>query len=149
MGAFDYGIYRKGMDGRNDSRLGAGIIAIKKELIYNGFDKNIDPELPYFGDAVTNRLIEFQASRLPALVADGQAGQKTLTELFRKRVVATEKKFELTTGALGKKLKLESGYDPIAVGYVDPLDTGIAQINLGAHPDVTKAEAFDPGFAIN
>ena len=147
MGAYDYGRYQKGMDGRNDSRLAAGIIAIKKELIYNGFDKNIDTELPYFGDAVSNRLKEFQASK--GLQVDGQAGQLTLTELFRKRVVATEKKFELTTGALGKKLKLESGYDPIAIGYVDPLDTGIAQINLNAHPDVSKEEAFDPGFAIN
>ncbi len=147
MGAFDYGRYQKGMDGRNDARLGAAIIAIKKELIYNGFDQNVNPELAYFGDAVANRLKEFQASK--GLQVDGQAGQVTLTELFRKRVVLTEKKFELTTGALGKKLKLESGYDPIAIGYVDPLDTGIAQINLGAHPDVTKDEAFDPEFAIN
>ena len=114
MGAFDYGRYQKGMDGRNDPRLAAAIIGIKKELIYNGFARNVNPELAYFGDAVSNRLKEFQG--LKGLVVDGQAGQLTLTELFRKRVIFTEDKYELSTGALGKKLKLESGYDPVAIG---------------------------------
>jgi hypothetical protein len=148
MGAFDYGSYTKGMNGGKDARLAAGIQAIKKELIYNGYGDGIDLNNTVFGAAVDKRLREFQTDH-GITSGLGKAGQTTLTELFRKRVVATEKKYELTPGALGKKLKLESGYDPIAVGYVDPKDTGIAQINLGAHPDVTVEEAFDPAFAID
>jgi hypothetical protein len=149
MGAFDYGAYKKDMDGRDDPRLAAAIRAIKRELIYNGFGKNIEPDLAYFGDAVHNRVREFQASRLPVIPADGQCGQKTLTELFRKRVIAVENEYLIPRGALGKKLKLESGYDPVAIGYVDPDDTGIAQINIGIHASVSKSEAFDPAFAID
>ena len=147
MGAYDYGLYRKDMHGRKDARLGTAITAIKQELIYNGYDKNINFDLAYFGDAVTQRLKEFQKDH--GLKVDGQAGQSTLTELFRKRVIAMEKKYDLPVGSLGKKIKLESGYDPIAVGIVDPQDTGMAQINIGIHQSVSKEEAFDPAFALD
>lgn len=148
MGAFDYGAYTKGMDGRDDPRLGAAIFAIKRELIYNGYSKNIVLDLPYFGDAVYQRLKEFQAAHNIS-TSIGKAGQTTLTELFRKRVNATETKYDLPSGALGKKLRLESGYDPVAIGWADPKDTGIAQINIGIHTSVSQMEAFDPEFAID
>ncbi len=147
MGAFEYGSYRRGQDGKNDPRLLAAITAIKNELIYNGYGEGIDTTVTHFGITVEQRLKQFQTAK--GLKADGQAGQTTLTELFRKRVVATENKYDLSTGALGKKLRLESGYDPVAIGYVDPKDTGIAQINLGIHSSVTKEQAFDPAFAID
>ena len=55
IGAFDYGFYKQGMDGRNDARLGAGLIAIKAELVFNGFDDKIVLN-PVFGEAAANRL---------------------------------------------------------------------------------------------
>lgn len=148
IGAFDYGSYTKGMNGGKDPRLAAAIKAIKRELVYNGFDKNIDVTTPVFGDAAYQRLKEFQLSK-GIVTGLGKAGQTTLTELFRKRVEATEAKYDLPEGALGKKLKLESGYDPVAIGFVDKNDLGIAQINVGIHQSVSKDEAFDPAFAID
>lgn len=145
MGAYEFGYYKKGMDGRNDSRLGAAIIAIKKELIFNGYDKGVDITLPYLGDAVTNRIGEFQTSK--GLKADEVAGPTTLKELFRKRVESIEDAFDLWRGTLGRQLWLESAFDPVAKGVVDPEDTGIAQINLRIHSTVTEAQAFDPNFS--
>lgn len=145
MSAFDFGYYKQGMDGRNDARLGAGIIAIKKELIYNGFDKGVDTKLAFLGDAVTNRIGDFQESR--GLKRDEVAGPTTLKELFRKRVENTEDAFDLWRGTLGRQVWLESAFDPIAKGVVDPDDTGIAQINLRIHSTITEAQAYDPNFA--
>lgn len=147
MGAWDFGAYKRGMDGRNDARLGVAIMSIKKELIYNGFDTGIVLDLPYFGDAVANRTKDFQTAH--SLPVDGAVGSKTAIELYRKRVGDLEGKYRLPTAALGKLIKLESLYDPAARGVVDPLDTGISQINLSAHPDVTEDQAYDSSFALD
>lgn len=147
MGAFDYGVYKKGMNATGDSRLQAALTAYRVELAYNGFEKNLVLDSPLFGDAMDNRTKEFQAS--VGLKADGQLGVKSSTELFRKRVSMVEGKYNLPTGALGKQLLLESAYDPVAVGYSDPQDHGISQINLRLHPSVTIDEAYDPIFAID
>lgn len=40
----------------------------------------------------------------------------------------------------------ESSFKPKAVSPTH--DSGIAQIHLAAHPDITRAQAFDPAFAI-
>ena len=144
IGAFDYGFYKQGMDGRNDARLGAGLIAIKAELVFNGFDDKIVLN-PVFGEAAANRLGEFQANK--GLKADKVAGPITLRELFRKRIEQTEDLFDFWRGTLGRQIWLESNFDPIAKGVVDPDDTGIAQINLRIHSTITEAQAFDPVFA--
>lgn len=147
MGAWSYGSYKFGMNGTADPRLAAAIHAIKQELIYNGFAQGIVLDLPVYGDSVRNRVKDFQASK--GLTVDGQVGSKTSLELFRKRVVAEEQNYNLPSGTIGKKLKLESLYDPVAVGSVDPDDTGIAQINVRIHDSVSIDEAFDPAFAID
>jgi hypothetical protein len=41
----------------------------------------------------------------------------------------------------------ESAWDPGAVGYVKPVDIGLAQINGDAHPDMSEKERLDPIFA--
>jgi hypothetical protein len=144
LGAYDYGFYKQGMDGRNDSRLGAALIAIKEELAYNGFGKNLVMNA-VFGDAAANRLEEFQSFK--GLTADRQAGPSTLKELFRKRVEQTEDTFDLWRGTLGRQIWLESNFDPVAKGVADPDDTGIAQINLRIHSTITETQAFDPNFS--
>jgi len=146
MSAFSYGFYRQGMDGRNDARLGAALVAIKRELNYNGFGKNLVIDTFVFGDAASNRLGDFQESK--GLKRDEQAGPITLRELFRKRVEQTELFHGFEKGTLGKQIFLESAFDPVAVGVVDPEDTGIAQINLRIHSDITQTQAFDPVFSI-
>lgn len=153
MGAWDFGQYkydektRVGTDGRNDERLGAGILAIKNELRYTGFDREaMVGDLPYYGSSVANSVKDFQKAK--GLVVDGQVGAKTAKELFRKRINAIEDDHDLPRGTLGKKISLESAFDPVALGGVDPDDTGIAQINLRIHSSVSKAQAYDPAFAL-
>jgi peptidoglycan hydrolase-like protein with peptidoglycan-binding domain len=146
MGAFDYGRYRRGLDGREDARLGAAILAIKRELAFNGFARpKMDASLPFFGEAVENSVKDFQKSR--GLTADGEVGQTTGRELFRSRIEQAEGIRSLPHGTIGKKIALESGFDPAAVGFSDAADKGIAQINTRIH-GVTEEEAFSPVFAI-
>lgn len=47
-----------------------------------------------------------------------------------------------------KTLKCESNFNSSAVGD-HGTSFGVAQIHLPAHPDITKAEALDPLFAID
>jgi hypothetical protein len=43
----------------------------------------------------------------------------------------------------------ESGWDPGAVGYIKPVDIGLAQINGDSHPDMSEKERLRPPFAFN
>lgn len=146
MGAYDYGFYKQGMDGRKDPRLGAGLVAVKKELVWNGFAGGMTMD-PIFGDAAANSLGGFQASK--GLKVDKAAGPVTLKELFRRRVEQTEDQFNFSRGTLGKQVWLESAFDPVAKGVADPDDTGICQINLRIHSVVAEALAFDPVFSFH
>jgi hypothetical protein len=146
MGAFDYGRYRRNHDGREDARLGAAIIAIKRELVYVGFARpKMDVDLPFFGEAVENSVKDFQKAR--NITVDGEVGQTTGRALFRDRIVDVESLLELPAGTLGKKIALESAFDPAAVGFVDPDDKGLCQINTRIHT-VSEAQAFDPEFSV-
>ena len=145
MSAWSYGPYRT-PTGPVDDRLGAAFIAIKRELVWNGFGKNIVPDTPVFGDAATNRVKDFQSAK--GLKVDGQVGPSTARELFRKRTESFENIYELERGTLGKLVTLESAWDPVAVGYADPDDHGLVQINLLIHSDVSVEQAYDPDFAL-
>lgn len=147
MGAWDYGYYSKGTDGRKDPRLAAGIVAVKNELKFRGYARPaMVGDLPYYGSSVANSVGDFQEAI--GLTVDRELGPKTAKELFRKRVEDVEDKYGLPRGGLGKRLVLESNFDPVAVGTVDNRDRGIAQINIGIH-SVTEAQAYDPAFAID
>jgi peptidoglycan hydrolase-like protein with peptidoglycan-binding domain len=153
MGAWDYGNYKYdektkvGTDGRNDERLAAGIVAIKNELRFTGFDREaMVGDLPFYGSAVANSVKDFQEAK--GLTVDGQVGARTAKELFRERIESVEDDYDLPRGTLGKKISLESAFDPVARGIADPDDTGIAQINLRIHATVTVEQAYDPAFAI-
>jgi len=139
-------LYKYGLTSPYGTPLAYGIIAVKKELIYNGFSKEIKPESNLFGNAAKMRTIDFQRSK--NLIPDGVIGPRTSKELFKKRVLEQEKYFFIPDNYLCKQLSLESAFDPAAVGYTDPRDRGIAQINSFWHPNVDDNEAFDPSFAI-
>lgn len=162
MGAWDYGYYKydevtkKGTDGRENERLAAGIVAVKNELRYTGYAREaMVGDLPFYGSAVANSVKDLQAAK--GLPVTGVLNPATSKELFRKRVEQEERNYGLTRGVLGKKIWLESLYDPICVGTRDPRDRGMCQINLkeilldgdpGIH-NVTLAQAYDPAFAID
>lgn len=146
MGAWEFGPYRT-TSGAVSDRLGAAFVAIKKELVYNGYGTNLVSYTPVFGDAATNRTKDFQRDR--GLKIDGQVGPATARELFRKRTEFLENIHAFTRGTLGNLITLESAWDPVAVGYADPDDHGLVQINLRIHSTVTVEQAFDPAFCIS
>lgn len=147
MGAWEYNGYHAVTRAYDDPRLGAALIAVKKELAYNGYGTNLVVDTPVFGDAAKNRTMDFQRDH--GLTADGVIGPGTAKELFRRRINAIEDQYDLPQGTIGKQVLLESNFDPVAIGYADPDDTGIAQINLRIHSDVTIDQAYDPEFALN
>lgn len=85
------------------------------------------------------------AQRALALDPDGVVGPKTTKALWRPLLVSAGPiSADLQCGLVQK----ESGWDPGAVGYSTPSDNGLVQINLSAHPTVTREQAFDPYFAV-
>jgi len=132
-----------------------GIVAMKRELAYRGYGKGLDTESLFFGAAARDRTKEFQLDFKIGLKKDGTPtgviASGTARKLFKKRIWdASHKASPIVVPALTlcRQLNLESGFDPAAVGNVDPRDRGLAQINSYWHPTVSDEEAFDPAFAI-
>lgn len=146
QGAWFYGNYKYGMD-VPDHRAERGIFAFKQELIYRGFSGGIKLELPIFGNSVRDRTKDFQ--RVSGLVQDGEIGPKTARYLLWARTNRVQIQFSIPNRRLARLLKLESGYDPVAEGVVDPEDEGLAQIHRPFFPEITLEEAWDPSFAIS
>lgn len=99
-------------------------------------------------DAGSARAIKWAQERL-GIRADGFAGQPTLKALLAGPSLAAENTHDvpdrLVFGLMGK----ESGWDPGAVGYTTPDDSGLCQINLAAHPEVTLEQAYTPAWALD
>jgi hypothetical protein len=78
------------------------------------------------------------------LTSDGIIGPNTTKALWRPLLVTKGKiTSTIQCGLVGQ----ESAWDPAAIGFYTPQDTGLVQINRNAHPEVTLAQAFDPRFA--
>lgn len=138
--------YEKGLSAPTDSVLGYAIVAVKKELAYNGFGHGMILDTPVIGDAADKAIRAFQNAH--DLVADGIVGPFTAEALFRKRSALLESAKSIPAGYLCRLKTQESGNDPAAVGDVDPDDHGLIQINLRIHPDVTLAQATDPSYCL-
>jgi hypothetical protein len=146
-------IYKVGLSAEVGSPVGYGIVAIKKELIFNGFGTGIDVGYKdkngnyFFGSGTATRAKEFQKS--VGITADGEVGPTTARHLFAKRAAQEGFAKGVADNLLSKLKTLESANDPAAVGFVDPLDMGLMQIHMPFHPDVSQAEAFDPAFSLS
>lgn len=123
--------------------------------------KAIQNELRYFGykttrtdgifDSTTDKdLRAFQASK--SLTVDGIFGPASARALFGHRISVEQQNFYIPNDYLFGLVDLESNFDPGAVG-ANGYDSGLCQINLdpvnGHGKEITKAQAFDPKFAIN
>jgi len=140
--------WRKGDDGRSDpiGRFACGILAWKGELIYNGYGKDIVPDLPFFGGAIDARLREFQ--RAIGLDPDGVLGPLTGSALSKKRKLDVGQQKNVPDFRLCKLISLESDNDPVAQGVSDAADEGYAQIHMPFHTDGTFQQAWSPTFAV-
>ncbi len=57
-------------------------------------------------------------------------------------------KYDVSTSTIHRVVKCESQYNPNAIGD-EGTSFGLAQIHLPAHPEVSRAQALDPEFAIS
>lgn len=131
-----------------DSALGHGCVAVKTELEYVGLEMDkFDPSSPLLGTQADALIREFQS--LNSLDPDGQAGPKTCKILFLKRTRFVQNLYNIPNDLTAKQIQVESAWDPSARGSVDPRDRGLVQINSGAHPEISDAEADSPAFSID
>jgi peptidoglycan hydrolase-like protein with peptidoglycan-binding domain len=144
FGAWSH-IYQYGLSAPAGSRLAYAIVAVKRELAYNGFPRSMVVGAPAFGDAARTAAAAFQ--RAHGLKPDGRIGPATALSLFRKRALAVETQLGIPNHLLARDKTLESANDPGAVGE-NGIDTGLEQIYLTAHPGITIAQATDPAFAL-
>lgn len=122
------------------------LTALKRELVYRGYGEGLNTESLFFGAAARERVKDFQQDL--GMKIDGEVGPTTARRLFKKRIWDSSHKKNVPALMLCKQLNLESGFDPAAVGYVDPRDRGLAQINSFWHPEISDEQAFDPAFSI-
>lgn len=146
MGAWDV-IYKKGLRPVPGSATAYGAFAIKEALSYNGFTGNMVLSTPNLGGAFDTEARRFQKAR--GLVVDGEVGPHTAAALFSLRFSDFEQQYAIPDHLVCKMTHLESACDPGAVGVTDPADLGIVQINMRAHPDISREHAFEPEWALD
>jgi len=149
VGAWDYGSLGPAVAGE-DERLAALIQAVKAELKYGQWaTPGLQLDKPVTGHAYKLSVWAFEDAQ--GLTRTGTIGRHNAGELFRPRIENLEQRHGLPRGTLGKKARLESLFDPVAIGSVDKADRGIVQINIkefGGFHDVPLAKAYDPEFAL-
>lgn len=74
---------------------------------------------------------------------DGMLGPATAAALFVPIVQVEAKKLGVDWKIPAGILKKECSFDPAAVGYYDPNDNGMGQINRIAHPEYSIEQCFD------
>jgi hypothetical protein len=126
----------------NDLAVFLGAKAIQKLL---GFDDKGQDGI--IGPNTDERIRDKQ--RELKVAPDGLVGPKTMRSILAPIVEAAGRRHNVRWQVLCGKLMWEGNWDPGAVGWSDPDDLGLSQINLRAHPRVSVEEAFDPEFAID
>jgi hypothetical protein len=130
----------------NGSPRAYGVVAIKRELLARGFTADgFRTDSPVLGDSADGVIREFQAAQ--SLVVDGVVGPNTTEHLFAQLISTRETNNEIPDRLAARLVKLESSEDPGAIGWSDPNDKGLCEINVVKRP-VTIPQAFDPRFAI-
>ncbi len=146
MGAWDLPAYVKPVAGVADDPLGMAIIAIKMELIYNGFGAGVAETIPKIGRNADREIRKFQTQQ--AISVDGVVGPQTALRLFRRRCRDLDTKYTMQPNLLSQLKTLESANDPGAVGVSDHDDHGLVQINTRIHTTITVPQAHSPSFAL-
>lgn len=114
-----------------------------------GTDLRIDGR---FGEHTAAAVWEFQEKNSEKTGTPwGGIGPETSEALLRpdaEKVIA-DRKTKVTLEMVTGTVRHEGIWDAGAVGYLDPNDLGLAQINGPAHPDMTKKQRLNPIFSFN
>lgn len=120
------------------------VFAIQQEL-HSYHAKNIKAD-GLFGPATERVVKTWQIDH--KLVGDGLVGPKTAKLLFSPHIHVEEQAKGIVGPYLQGMVRWEANFDPGATGPND-VDSGLVQINLGVHTDISEAQAFDPIFSID
>lgn len=121
-----------------------GVLAIQNALAHAGIS-GVDTNGLY-GAQTEQGIWTFQRRLAdPNITPWGGVGRETSKALFLPwlKAIVTQVNWTVVCGLIEN----ESAWDPGAVGYVDPTDLGLAQINGPNHPDLTERQRFDPAVA--
>lgn len=123
-----------------------GVRAIQRAISrFGGTNLLIDG---VYGPATTKAVTAWQAKQPAAANTGvwGGVGQDSAKALFAPWLrLVVEDHFEVLYGII----TVESTWDPGAVGYYDPNDLGLAQINGPANPSLPESARFDPDVAFS
>lgn len=138
------GDIEKGAD-INGRAVKAGVVAIQRALGRRRFKVKVTG---VFDAATKAAVAKFQSANMPGQNPWGGVGPETAKALFLWDVKVRGEAGGVDWRAVCGIIQNESNYDPGAVGYLDPTDLGLAQINGRAHPDLTEEDRFQPMTAI-
>lgn len=141
---WEEGFFKPGEVREPDEPRGYAILALKRELIHLGSSRNINTAHATYGSNMGAAVREFQSA--VGLTPDAQIGPRTAKAMFHLRAHEVEADLGIPNHYLGKLLDLESSWYPASRNSDG--DTGLAQIHLSAHPNVSEEEAYDPAFAV-
>jgi peptidoglycan hydrolase-like protein with peptidoglycan-binding domain len=138
-------VYQQGLSASSGTALAYAIVGVKRELAYNGFAGQMDVDSAIFSGYAVLAARHFQQAN--GLVVDGVVGPRTALVLFRKRAEASGLANGIPDHLNARQKTWESANDPAAIGSSGH-DFGLPQIYLPSHPDISKAQAISPAFAL-
>lgn len=126
----------------NSRAVRAGVLAIQNALQR----RQVPVKVTGVFDAQTKSAVAaFQREHMPGESDWGGVGPETAEALFHHDVKVRAQAAGLSEWwAVCGIAYHESTYDPGAVGYLDPSDLGLFQINGPAHPDMTEQQRLQP-----
>jgi hypothetical protein len=126
----------------NSRAVRAGVVAIQRALNRRQIKA---PVSGVFDQNTKGAVVAFQLKYMPGESSWGGVGPETAKALFLHdvKVRSTAVGFEDWRAVCGI-ISSESSFDPGAVGYLDPDDLGLAQINGRSHPDMTEQQRLQP-----
>ena len=127
--------------GFNYEAVNLGVKSIEDRLVALGYSVKVDG---IYGPKVKAAVRSFQKSN--GLSVDGRVGRITGPLLFREVIASVATSYSFDPALVYGIMKMESGGDPGAVGWLTPGDRGLFQFNTLVH-DITYQQAHDYDWA--